>query len=72
MDGLIATPVFSAAEAEQAIGGSTSSVYAAIERLEETGVIRPLIRRVRNQIWGASDLLDEVEDLGMRIAAGVR
>jgi Fic family protein len=72
LDRLITTPIFSAAEAEEAIGGATSSVYAAIERLEEAGVIRPLTRRVRNQVWGASDLLDEVDDLGLRIAAAVK
>jgi Fic family protein len=72
LDGLAATPIFSASEAVEAIGGATSSVYAAIERLDEAGVIRPLTRRVRNQVWGACDLLDEVEDLGMRIAAAVR
>jgi Fic family protein len=70
LDGLIATPVFSADDAVQAIGGATSSVYAAIDRLHEAGVIRPLTRRVRNQVWGASDVLDEVEILGGRIAAG--
>ncbi|MEU0094043.1 Fic family protein [Kribbella sp. NPDC006257] len=72
LDELIATPVFNAAEAEQLIGGPTSSVYAAIQRLDAAGVIRPLTRRVRNQVWGASYLLDEVDDLGMRIAAGVQ
>jgi len=72
LDGLIATPIFSASEVEQSIGGATSSIYAAIERLEEVGVVRPLTRRVRNQVWGASYLLDEVEDLGMRIAAAVK
>jgi Fic family protein len=72
LDELIATPVFNAAEAEQLIGGPTSSVYAAIQRLDAAGVIRPLTRRVRNQVWGASYLLDEVDDLGMRIAAGMQ
>jgi Fic family protein len=72
LDSLIATPIFSAAEAEALIGGPASSVYTAIDRLDEAGVIRPLTRRVRNQIWGASYLLDEVEDLGMRIAAAVK
>jgi Fic family protein len=69
LDGLIATPVFSAEDAVRAVGGAPSSVYTAIERLHEAGVIRPLTRRVRNQVWGASDVLDEVEILGARIAA---
>ncbi|WBQ02247.1 Fic family protein [Kribbella sp. CA-293567] len=69
LDGLVAAPVFSAEEAAEAIGGPLSSVYSAIERLHGAGVIRPLTNRVRNQVWGVSDVLDEVEALGARIAA---
>ncbi|NEA32832.1 Fic family protein [Streptomyces sp. SID13031] len=69
LDGLAADPIFSADDAAQAIGGPVSSVYSAVERLHEAGVIRPLTRRVRNQVWGASDVLDELEGLGARIAA---
>ncbi|MEU4601366.1 Fic family protein [Kribbella sp. NPDC023972] len=72
LDGLIAAPIFSASEAEEAVGGATSSVYAAIERLHEAGVIRPLTNRMRNQVWGAVDMLDELDDLAARIAAAVR
>jgi hypothetical protein len=32
------------------------------------GVIRPLTNRTRDQIWGAGDLLDGLNDLGVRIA----
>lgn len=67
--GLAATPVFSADDAAEAIGGPLSSVYSAIDRLYRAGVIRPLTRRVRNQVWGAIDVLDELEGLGARIAA---
>lgn len=69
--GLAAAPVFSADDAVQALGGPVSSVYAAIERLHDAGVIRPLTRRIRNQVWGASDVLDELEALGARIGAAV-
>ncbi|WP_433168835.1 Fic family protein [Kribbella sp. CA-247076] len=72
LDGLLSAPIFSATEAEEAIGGATSSVYAGIERLRDAGVIRPLTNRTRNQIWGAADLLDELEDLAARIAAAAR
>jgi Fic family protein len=65
-------PVFSADDAEDLIGGATSSVYAAISRLHEAGVLRPLTNRTRNQIWGAADLLDELNDLGTRIEARAR
>ena len=35
-------------------------------------VLRPLTTRQRNQIWGASLVLDELEDLGARIARAAR
>ena len=50
------------------LGLTTASAYRAIDRLATAGVIRPLTNRTRNQIWGAGDLLDELEDLGVRIA----
>lgn len=69
LDGLLSTPVFSADDAEHRVGGATSSVYAAINRLHEAGVIRPLTTRTRNQVWVAAALADELDDLGQRIAA---
>ena len=69
LDSLLASPVFSAEEAERRVGGATSSVYAAISRLHEAGVIRPLTNRTRNQVWVAASLADELDDLGQRIAA---
>lgn len=66
---LSATPILTAEDAIRAVGGSASSVYAAIERLQATGVLRPLTNRKREQVWGAADLLDELDDLGTRIAA---
>jgi hypothetical protein len=35
-------------------------------------VIRPLTTRKRNQIWIAAALADELDDLGVRIAAAAR
>ena len=72
LDGLLSDPLFSAEEAEDRVGGGTSSVYRGIERLRETGVIRPLTSRTRNQVWVAAALADELDDLGVRIAAGAR
>jgi hypothetical protein len=72
LDGLISAPIFSASEAGETIGGAVSSVYAGIERLQSAGVIRPLTNRTRDQVWGAADLLDELDDLSARIAAAAR
>lgn len=68
LDSLLNYPVFSADETEHRVGGARSSVYAAINRLHEAGVIRPLTNRTRNQVWVAASLADELDDLGIRIA----
>jgi Fic family protein len=65
---LPAQPVLSADEACEALSVTTSSVYAALERLQSAGVLRPLTDRQRDQVWGAGLVLDELEDLGTRIA----
>jgi Fic family protein len=72
LDGLLAFPIFSTDEVAQRIGGATSSVYSAVSRLHEAGVIRPLTKRTRNQVWGAVDVLDELDDLSVRIGVAVR
>jgi Fic family protein len=60
-------PILSADDAEDLVGGPTSSVYTAIDRLVDAGVLRPLTERKRNQVWGVVALLDELNDLGLRI-----
>ena len=72
LDNLLNAPVFSAEEAEAQIGGATSSVYAAISKLHNAGIIRPITNRTRNQIWVAAALADELDDLGVRVAARAR
>lgn len=72
LEGLIEVPILSAEEAEALVGGSTSSLYPVLDRLVEAGVLRPLTARKRNQVWGAVDLLDELDDLGVRIEAAAR
>lgn len=69
---LPAHPILTADDACTAIGASVSSVYAAIDRLHEAGVLRPLTDRKRDQVWGASLVLDELDDLGTRIAHAAR
>ena len=65
-------PVVSAADAESLLGSGTSVAYAAIERLEHAGILRPLTIRKRNQVWGATAMLDELADLDTRIQARSR
>lgn len=72
MDYLLAHPVLSAADAENVLGSGTTVAYTAIERLEAAGILRPLTDRKRNQVWGASALLDELADLDARIQRRAR
>jgi Fic family protein len=69
---LPATPVLSAEEAEAKVGGATSAVYRAVDRLVEVEVLRPLTDRKRNQVWGVGAMLDELDDLSVRIGAAAR
>ncbi|NDL57866.1 Fic family protein [Phytoactinopolyspora mesophila] len=69
---LPAQPVISAEDVCGKIAAPVSSVYAAIDRLRDAGVLRPLTERKRNQVWGAGLILDELDDLGMRIADAAR
>ncbi|MCU1688074.1 MAG: hypothetical protein JWN20_2 [Jatrophihabitantaceae bacterium] len=65
-------PVLSTEDAVRLVGGAASSAYAAVERLAAAGILRPLSTRQRNQIWGAGSILDELDDLGVRIAERAR
>jgi len=72
MEFLLAHPVLSAADAEDVLGSGTTVAYTAIARLEAAGILRPLTDRKRNQVWGASALLDELADLDQRIQTRAR
>ncbi len=69
---LMTHPVIDAADVEASLGVRTSVAYAAIDRLESSGVLRPLTERKRNQVWVASPLMDELSDLDMRIQSRAR
>ena len=62
------TPILSSDDAVALVDAPRSSVFDAIGRLREAGVLRALTDRKRDQIWGAGLVLDELEDLGGRIA----
>jgi len=63
-------PILSSDYAVKLIAAPRSSVFDAIGPLRDVGVLRALTDRRRNQIWGL--VLDELEDLGVRIATAVR
>lgn len=72
LNSLLHTPVVTVEEFMQTSGFAVNSVYSAIDRLLEAGVIRGLTNRKRNQVWGASAVLDELEDLSLRIRSRAR
>ena len=65
-------PVISADDAAKLVPAPQSSIYTAIDRLTEAGILAPLTDRKRDQIWGAVDILDELEDLNTRIGIAAR
>jgi len=69
---LMAVPVVTSEYVETELGMPTATVHRAFDRLATAGILRPLTDRTRNQVWGAADILDELEDLGSRIAARAR
>lgn len=72
LNALLHNPVVTAEEFIQSSGFAVNSVYSAIDRLLEAGVLRALTNRKRNQVWGASAVLDELEDLSLRIRSRAR
>ena len=64
---LPARPILSSEDALAIVDGPRSSVFAALNRLHDAGVLRPLTARKRDQVWGASLILDELGDLSIRI-----
>lgn len=72
LDIVLVRPVLSAADAERALGSGSSVAYAAIDRLQSSGILRPLTTRMRNQVWAAGDVLNELVDLDLRIRTRAR
>ena len=64
---LPSTPIVSSDDVASLDDAPRSSVFAAIKRLHDAGVLRPLTDRKRDQVWGASLVLAELDDLGRRI-----
>ncbi len=68
LDLLPSQPIISSEDAESLTGAPRSSVFTAINRLHDAGILRPLTDRKRDQIWAAGAILDELDDLSARIA----
>lgn len=64
---LAANPIIVAEDLVRQLGIAQSRTYVAIEQLVQAGILAPLTDRKRDQIWGAVDVLDELDDLAARI-----
>ncbi|QWT22812.1 Fic family protein [Subtercola sp. PAMC28395] len=68
LEGLAEHPILSAEDAIRFTGAPSSSIYAAMERLEAAGIIHQVTNRQRDKVWGATQVLDELDELTKRIA----
>jgi Fic family protein len=69
---LLDRPILTTENAHALLGGSATAAYSAIDRLHAAGILRPLTDRKRDQVWGAAQVLDELDDLSLRIARAAR
>jgi hypothetical protein len=59
---------FQALSASHIAGVAESSVYAALERLANAGVITPITQSKRSRAWVGTEVLDEVDRLNSPLA----
>jgi len=67
MQQLLAQPIITASEVEHILAVKSNVAYVAIDRLVEAEILQPLTDRKRNQIWAATELLNELDELNDRI-----
>lgn len=61
------SPFLSSSYLEQSMGLSDSASHRALTRLAETGIVHEVTGRKRNRVWAASEVMDELNDLELRI-----
>lgn len=63
-------PVVDAADVARLTGVTPSRAYAAVERLVEADVLRPITQSRRDMTWAAGDVLDEADLMVDRLRVG--
>ena len=63
-------PIVDAGDVARLTGVSQARAYAAIERLTEAGVLRPITASKRDMAWAAGDVLDEADIMVDRLRFG--
>jgi hypothetical protein len=64
-------PVFDTDTIDAELGRRGSTVYDAITRLEDAGIVHPITQRTRNRVWAVTAVIDELGALDRRIAEHV-
>lgn len=64
---LLDTPIINADKAQEITGTSSVNTYRALNRLADAGVLELLSETKRNRIWGATDVLAELDALSAAI-----
>ncbi|ALE93761.1 DNA-binding protein [Arthrobacter alpinus] len=64
---LLERPVFEAHTAAHFAGVKENSIYAALDRLVDSGVLSLVSSAKRNRAWAATEVLDEVDRLNKRL-----
>lgn len=60
-------PIVTAAVVAERLDVTLATAQQALRRLHEVGIVAPTSRRPRDQVWAATDVLDELSDLNLRI-----
>ncbi len=68
---LLDTPILNADTAQLLAGTTDASVYRALGKLTDTGILEVLSSSRRNQVWAATDVLAELDALSRAIGKRV-
>ncbi|MFE3759492.1 Fic family protein [Nocardia tengchongensis] len=64
---LLETPIFNVDTAQRITGTTSASIYRALGRLTDAGILELLSESRRNRIWAATDVLAELDGLSAAI-----
>ncbi|WP_431836337.1 Fic family protein [Cellulomonas sp. Y8] len=67
---LVSRPVVDASDVMRLTGVSSARAYAAVERLVEEDVLRPITESRRDMTWAAGEVLDEADLMVDRLRGG--
>ncbi|WP_407671258.1 hypothetical protein [Nocardia stercoris] len=67
LDHLLGTPILNSNSAQTLTGTSEVSTLRALNNLTEAGILEVLSANKRNRVWGAVDVLAELDELNAAI-----